>query len=202
MSGATAQVDGSSAVLEHGTGHRSHDRVGDDVGRIGKAVQEIAAFERRAERVDHVAVGGGLRRGDLVKASRVRLVVEIEHRPPREIRPPGFDVRPSPRGTAVEVHDRNAVDDREDAALAAENAVLNVIAIAPMEHRRHEFETAAAVRAPEDVERGNVHGLREGSLTRLSTESGNGPRSLQCKPRTPVRQVASDWSTFLKYSVR
>ena len=157
MSRAAAEVDGASAVLEDGRGHRSHDRVGDDVGRVGKAVQKISAFERRAERVDHVAVGGGLRRGDLVKASRVRLVVEIEHRPPREIRPPGFDVRPGPRRAAVEVHDRDAVDDREDAALAAENAVLNVIAIAPMEHRRDEVEAAAAVRAPEDVERGNVH---------------------------------------------
>ena len=55
------------------------------------------------------------------------------------------------------MHDRDAVDNREDAALAAENAILNVIAIAPMEHRRDEVETAAAVRAPEDVEGGDVH---------------------------------------------
>ena len=69
------------------------------------------------------------------------------------------------------MHDRDAVDNREDAALAAENAVLNVIAIAPMEHRRHEVETAAAVRAPEDVERGHVHELRRGLPTRSVTEA-------------------------------
>ena len=39
------------------------------------------------------------------------------------------------------MHDRDAVGNREDAALAAENAILNVIAIAPMEHRRDEVET-------------------------------------------------------------
>ena len=54
----------------------------------------------------------------------MRLVVEIEDRAPREVRPPGFDVRPSPRRAAVEMHDRDAVDNREDAALAAENAVM------------------------------------------------------------------------------
>ena len=36
---------------------RAHDRVGDDVGRVGEAVEEIAALEVRPERLDDVAVG-------------------------------------------------------------------------------------------------------------------------------------------------
>ena len=50
------------------------------------------------------------------------------------------------------MQDRYAGDDRENAAVAAQDAVVNFSGVAAMVRRRHEFYASAAIRAPEEVE--------------------------------------------------
>ena len=57
----------------------------------------------------------------------------------------------------------NSGDDRKDAAMAAEDPVLDVVAADLIEERGDERESAAAVRAAEQVERFGVHGGLSGS---------------------------------------
>ena len=49
-------------AVEHGRADRARDGLGDDVGRIGEAVEKIAALEIRSERLNDVAVGRGVGR--------------------------------------------------------------------------------------------------------------------------------------------
>ena len=53
----------------------------------------------------------------------------------------------------MQVQDRDAVDDREDAAVAAEDAVLDFVAVSAVEQGGDQVEAAAAIGAPEKVER-------------------------------------------------
>src|SRR5690242_15501226 len=69
------------------------------------------------------------------------------------------------------MHDRNAVDDGEHAALAAENAVLDVVALDLMKRRGDQIEVATTVGAPQDVEGTDVHELTTRSPSCSITES-------------------------------
>jgi hypothetical protein len=51
----------------------------------------------------------------------------------------------------VKVQDRYAVDDREHAALAAEDAVVDPVAVHFVKGAGDQFETAAAIRAAQDL---------------------------------------------------
>src|SRR5439155_24280556 len=66
-------------------------------------------------------------------------------------------------GSRVEVHDGNAGDDREDAAVAAEDSVGDLIVLAAMEQRFDELQPAAAKRTSKDVECGGGHDRATGS---------------------------------------
>jgi hypothetical protein len=55
------------------------------------------------------------------------------------------------RRSLVKVQDRYAVDDREHAALAAEDAVVDPVAVHFVKGAGDQFETAAAIRAAQDL---------------------------------------------------
>ena len=93
----------------------------------------------------------------------MRAVVEAEHRAPRTIRVALLDELTRRGGRGLQVHDRNAVHDRKDAALATQDAVLDLVAAGAVIRRLDEVERPAAVRAPEDIERRRVHALGTGS---------------------------------------
>ena len=57
----------------------------------------------------------------------------------------------------LQVEHRNAVHDREDAAVAAENSVADVVGARAVKHRSDRLEPAAAVRTSQDVEGRRVH---------------------------------------------
>ena len=103
---------------------------------IRKAIEEVAALEIRAERLDDVAVGR--RVSDAAAASNalgLRLVVETDHRAQRQIRLSGLDVLARRGRRRLQMQHRNAVDHREDAAVAAEDAVVDLVADRAMEQR-------------------------------------------------------------------
>ena len=52
VSRSAADVDGATVAAQHGRRHGGHDRLRHDVGRIGEAIEEVAAFESRAECLD------------------------------------------------------------------------------------------------------------------------------------------------------
>ena len=56
-----------------------------------------------------------------------------------------------------QVQHRDAVDDGKDTAVAAENAVVNLVGAAAVKQRVDERQPAAAVRAAEDLERLSQH---------------------------------------------
>ena len=60
--------------------------------------------------------------------SACAVVVEAEHRAPRQIGTAGLDVIARRGRGRLQVQHRDAVDDRKDAALAAEDAVLDLVA--------------------------------------------------------------------------
>src|SRR5262245_58401938 len=62
------------------------------------------------------------------------------------------------------MQDRDAVHDREDAAMASEDAVLNLVTVSAMEERVDEREASAAVRAAEQIQRLTVHAVPGRSL--------------------------------------
>ena len=76
----------------------------------------------------------------------------------------GFDLILCRGCRFVQVHHRDAVDDREDAAVARQNAVDELDAVLdPVERCRHQLEPSAAVRTPEHLERVQSHaGIIEG----------------------------------------
>src|SRR5206468_4854037 len=76
---AAAHVDRAAAALERRRSDGAHDRVGDDVGGGGKAIEKITTFESSAEWVDRVAVRGVRRCRDLLESSRLAIVFEAEH---------------------------------------------------------------------------------------------------------------------------
>ena len=63
------------------------------------------------------------------------VVVEAEHHAPRQLRPTGLEMIACRGRRRQHMHDRNAVDQREDAAVAAEDAVLDVAVGAAVEQR-------------------------------------------------------------------
>src|SRR6185503_15337808 len=154
---AAADVDRTLPRPEHGRGNRPRDGARDDVGRVREAIQEVAALEIRTERLNGVAVGRSVRRGDGVEALGVRLVVQAEHGAARQIRALRLDLLARLARARQQVEDRDAVDDREDAAVAAEDAVVNLLGRAAMEQRLDEREPSATVRAAEELERVNPH---------------------------------------------
>ena len=84
-------------------------------------------------------------------------VIQVEHRASGQVGPLRLDVFARGRRGGEEVHHRNAVHDREDAAMAAEHAVENLVGFATMVERFDEFESAAAVGAAEEFEGPGVH---------------------------------------------
>jgi hypothetical protein len=82
----------------------------------------------------------------------LRVVFKADHRPQRAIRLSRFDLAAGGGGIRPKVEHRNARNDGEDAAVAPQNGVSDLVALAAMEHRAHELEFSAAVRTPQDVE--------------------------------------------------
>ena len=82
--------------------------------------------------------------------ARASLVVQADHRATRQIRTARLNLIASGGGGRLQMQHRDAVDDRENAALAAEDAVLNLIAAAAMKQRCHQLQPAAAVRTAQD----------------------------------------------------
>src|SRR4029077_12032032 len=113
-------------------------------------VQEIAALEVRPERLDRFPIRGDVGFGGGFERARARLVVEPDHRAARQIRTARLNLIASGGGGRLQMQNGNAVDDRKNAALAAEDAVLNLIAAAAMKQRRHQLQPAAAVRTAQD----------------------------------------------------
>ncbi len=138
--------------MEHRSRDRPDDGVRDDVGRIGKAIEKVAAFEIRAECVDDVFVRRPIRQDGRFKSRGLRAVFQADHRPQRAVRFSRLELIAGRGGVRPKVEHRNARNDREDAAVAPQNGVPDLVVLAPMEHRRHELESAAAVRTPQDVE--------------------------------------------------
>src|SRR5262245_32959903 len=68
------------------------------------------------------------------------------------------------------MQDRDAVHDWKDAAMASEDAVLNLVAALAMEQRVDEREPSAAVRAAEEIQRLRVH-AEPGRSLRAATRS-------------------------------
>ena len=157
MPRAAAHVDRAAAALERRRSDGAHDRVGDDVGRVGKAIEKITTFESSAECVDRVAVRGVRRRRDLLESSLLAIVFEAEHLFRGRVRPSCLHELARGHGCRLEMHDRDSGDDGEDAAMAAEDAVDDVVAVAPMEVGVDELEASAAERAAEDIESFNPH---------------------------------------------
>src|SRR5262249_43787661 len=83
--------------------------------------------------------------------------LEADHRPKRLRGTAGFDVLTCLDGGWLQMQHRNAVDDREDATLASEDSVVNLIRDRPMEHRADQFEPCPAKRAPQNIEQFDVH---------------------------------------------
>ena len=90
--------------------------------------------------------------------SACRVVFEAEHDPAREIGTPRLHLIACGRRRRQQMQDRYAGDDREDAAMAAEDPVLDLVAADLIEERGDEREPAAAVRAAQEVECLDVHG--------------------------------------------
>ena len=126
-------------------GDRANDRIGDDEGRIGKSIQKVAAFEVWTERVNEVAIRGGLRARGRLEHLGLRIVLEAEHDPAREIGTPGLHLIARGRRGRQQMQNRYSGHDREDAAMAAEDPVLDFVAVDLIEERRDEREPAAAV---------------------------------------------------------
>ena len=87
------------------------------------------------------------------KRAACRVVVEAEHRAAREIGPAGLDVVARRRRRRLRCSTGMPSTTRKDAAVAAEDAVVDLVAVAPVEQRVDQLEAAAAVRAAQDVER-------------------------------------------------
>src|SRR5439155_10423765 len=152
-----ADVDGASTVPEHGARDRANDGFGDDVGRIRESVREVAAFEIRTERLDGLAVRRGLRRGDGLECARLRLALEAYHRPQRLLGMFRLHLVSRSRRVRLQVQHWDAVNDREDAAVAAENPVADLVAAAAVKQRLDQLQRSAAVRTSEDLEQFQVH---------------------------------------------
>ena len=157
MAGAAADIDGAPPAREHGPGDRTNDGVGDDVGGIGEAIEKIAAFETRSQRVDEIAVGGGAGRGGFLERGGLPIVVQAQHRAARQRRLSGLDLIAGQRGVRLQVQDRDPGHDRKDAAVAPEDAVFDLVAVPAVEQGGDELEAAATERAAENVERRDVH---------------------------------------------
>ena len=78
---------------------------------------------------------------------RLRFVFEAEHDPAREIGTPRLHLIARGRRRRQQVQNRDSGDDRKDAAMAAEDPVLDFVAADLIEERGDEREPAAAVRA-------------------------------------------------------
>src|SRR3954462_4804158 len=100
---------------------------------------------------------------------RLLLVIETEHDPAGICEPAAFDVRARGCRGLVEMQDRNALEHTEDAAVTAQNAVLNLVTILLVKQRRDELKAPAAIRTAQDVECGDVHELCTGSPSCSST---------------------------------
>ena len=145
MTGASADIDRAPGASENDAGNRSRDGMGHQVRRIGEPVEEITAFERRAQSVNDVAVRRQLGVRRRLKPVGLVLVVEADHGSERELRLPGLDLLPRGRGRRLQMEHRDAVDDREDAALTAQDAVLNLVVGTAMEQRRHHLQPPSTV---------------------------------------------------------
>ena len=90
------------------------------------------------------------------------LVGQIQHGIERAIGSSGFDVLAGACRSGLQVHDRNAVDDRKGAAVAAEDGVADVVADDPVERGGDDLESSPAERTAQQAERGMQHGRSGG----------------------------------------
>ena len=141
----------------------------DDVGRIGEAIEEVAALEVRARARRRCR--GTWQSSDeatRVESLRLRLVVEAEHRAPREVRPARLDV-------LARCGRRPAAGAGPGCRRRPERCSSGSRGCRRGSRRRRAGETArstsvepsAAVRTPEDVERLDARSCARHRLAQL-----------------------------------
>src|SRR5262249_45223826 len=83
---------------------------------------------------------------------------DAHHRAECEIGAAGFDVLARGCGFRAQVHHRNAVNDRKNAAMAPKYTVADRVRTGSVKQRRDELQAPAAVRAAKNVQKlgGNV----------------------------------------------
>src|ERR1700752_5457233 len=92
----------------------------------------------------------------------------------------------------------NAVDEREDAAMAGQDARLEIVAAAAVKQGIDERQAAAAIRAAKEIQRGNVHVRIQSSDFTPSSSSGDSSRPpivARRKYSVPSHSRASSSST-------
>jgi len=85
------------------------------------------------------------------------LIFEAEHRAPRQNRAAGFQVLDCGCGIRLKMEDRDAINQREDTALASENAVDELGVVTLMEQRGDELERSATIRTAEHIQSVDTH---------------------------------------------
>jgi len=157
LSLTTSRDHAASIAGEHRRRNRAHYGLRDDESRIGKSIQKISALEVGADRLDRVFIRRGVRRRRALEDFGLVLIVEPEHRAPRENRAAGFQVLDCGCGIRLKMEDRDAIDQREDTALAAENAAVKFGVAALMEQRGDELERSSTIGTAEHIQSVDTH---------------------------------------------
>src|SRR5205085_9225676 len=141
-----SNIDIAPRTAPHPSRNSPNQRVANDDRRIAETIEEIPPLEVFAERADDLPICSVGRRDQRVHAlGDSRNVIETEHRAPRLNRLALFHELACDGRAGLQMHHGDAVDHREDAALASEDAVRDLVAVRLMERRSDEVETAAAV---------------------------------------------------------
>src|SRR4029079_2928939 len=89
---------------------------------------------------------------------RLPLVLEAEHGASRKFWMSRLHVIPGGGRRGLQMQHRDARHDRKNAAVATENAIVDLVSVDLVEQRRDEIEASAAVGTAQEVERRGVHG--------------------------------------------
>jgi hypothetical protein len=147
VAGSAAEIDGTAAVCQSPPGDRTHDRIGDDEGWIGESIQKVSAFEVWTERVDEIAIGGRLGARRRLEHLGLRIAFESEHDSACEIGTSRLHLIARGCRRRQQMQNRDSGYDGEDAAVAAEDPIVDFVATDLVEQRRDEREATAAIRA-------------------------------------------------------
>jgi hypothetical protein len=150
----------------------AHQRFGEHERRIGEPVDEVGALRVRADDLERLAVGRRVPLQPRAQPGR-RRTVESEQRRQRFVCPSRFHrVHGGARRVVGNQH-RDAVDDRERAALAAQHAPGHPRALADQRLVVHEVEPRAAEGAAQQIDQRHLHQQVSGDgMARCSMKAG------------------------------